>query len=713
MMKNNLKTSMALFVAIILMISPKLSFAQGPERYFCSGEVVTDLIIGEGTTITHSSQFPFFNVTNVQIVGNFVVDNNFILENKNVTINNDVSIIVQDEANLTLKNSTLVGCDSLWNGIFLQEQTSIHSFDSRIEDAKTAIYSKSASTINLTNTIFNRNLVGLELSKGILNSPEINTFRKNKFTCTSPINGTNNEITKAGIILNEVSINLNLNSYSTLNNSIFKGIKNGIMANGINSELIANGLEFRDVLANGINMSSNQLILTNSIFENCGINGIFMENVLKLDVSYCQFIIDESNGSLRPRSGIRTNGFLDNAIIIIEDNDQSYILGETTSRSRIFGIRMIGDGSSSNASILISDNSSELYDRNSSACIFLDGEFPTNSSIDLRVNEFKCSAYAFGDPITANYAIGIYSSGERENMNIQANDFRVYGVLSSRLLGIFLEDSAGNNNLISENETTLLKGIFVRLDNFKNSVICSNKTLQPSIGLGGISFDIFGDNSGTQFTQNIMRWVWVGVRINDNAILGPQIHQGNRWISTLVGDMYAAITCTNCDVEQNRFEVHTDQSTIVPGASPSAFIYSYNSPYYPASLFPQEIMIKTDGAPPTSSCVAFIVNEESPVNELSDSSDNHNEKSIVTEVPLVQYEQEVKIYPNPTDHEVTIVVPEAMTREIMITDVSGKEVISVKVEGDSRFNFELDEGIYFVRFRMKGGELMTKLLQVF
>ncbi len=712
MMKNNFTTILAIFLGFSMMLAPKLSLAQDETGFlWCAENATADIVIGKGTGLTHSSQVQFFNVTNVQIIGNFIIDNNFIFENKNVSINNDVSIIVQNEGNLTLRNSNLFACDLLWNGIFLRGQTSIQSFDSKIEDAKTAIFSKSSTTLNLSNTTFNKNVIGIQLERDLFGSPQIDVFIKNSFTCTGPINGTYDQFTEAGILLRKANINLNLNTTSPFDNSIFQGIQNGIVVEGINSKLVANGIEFEDIEVNGIDMSGKELTIVNSKFENCGRNGLLMENVFNLDVQQSEFVINKAVKGMRPRSGIRTNGFLDNATIFIKNNYQNYNLNESASQCQIYGMRFTGDGSSTNASMLISDNISLLKDKNSSACIFLEGEFPMNSSIDLRVNQFKCSSYILHETPSVNSAMGIFSSGERENMNLQANDFQEYNSTGENLLGILLQDSEGSNNFISENETLGFNGIFIQLNNFKNSVICSNKAIQPILSRRGIGFDFLGDNLGTQFTQNSMRWVKIGVRLSENAIIGPQIHQGNTWIANSVFDLYTAIFCDNCDVDQNRFEVHTDQTEIAPG--PYSTTFSYYSPYYPLVVIPQDIMIKTDGAPPTSGCIQLFANQEPPVEELTGSSNDENQKAINPINTLIPSDQVFKVYPNPTDHQFTIDFLGEGASQIFITDISGKELISQKVINVNSFNFELESGLYCVRVRMKSGEMVTKKLQVF
>ncbi len=710
MMKNNFTIILAIFFGFSIMLTPKLSLAQDETGFlWCKENTSADIVIGKGTAFTHSSQVQFFNVTNVQIIGNFIIDNNFIFENKNVSINNDVSIIVQNEGNLTLRNSNLFACDLLWNGIFLRGQTSIQSFDSKIEDAKTAIFSKSSTTLNLNNTTFNKNVIGIQLEKDFLGSPQINTFIKNSFTCTSPINGTSDQFTEAGILLRKVNINLNLNTISPINNSIFQGIQNGIVVEGINSKLVANGLEFLDIEVNGIDMSGKELKIENSKFENCGSNGLLMENVYKLDVQQSEFVINEAVKGMRPRSGIRTNGFLDNAILIIKDNTQNYNLIETSSSSKIYGMRLIGNSNTSNANILFEGNTSNLYDKNSSACIFLDGVFPATSSVDIRVNNFYCSSSSFFSP-SENYAMGIYSSGDRENMNLQANFFDNYNGIDDKLLGIYLENSGGTNNLISENDAFGFNGVFMKLQGFRNSIICSNTPLSSIFGAvyPSTGFEFSGDNSGTQFTRNIMYGMGFAVKLNSDAIIGPQIHQGNLWTSFGLFDASPrGILCDNCDVEENRFEVHTDQSTA------GVYEYTYYSPYFPLRTFPDDIMIKTDGAPPTSGCIQLFANQEPPVEELIGSSNDENHKAINPINTLIPSDQVFKVYPNPTDHQFTIDVLGEGVSQIFITDISGKELISQKVINVNSFNFELEPGLYYVRVRMKSGEMVTKKLQVF
>ncbi|MFZ4632785.1 MAG: hypothetical protein ACOYNO_01125 [Saprospiraceae bacterium] len=113
-------------------------------------------------------------------------------------------VVGQPTTLLHIDNSKLFACNGLWKGIRLEQFARISTSNfSEIEDAELAIYAGAFSQLNIYQTTFNRNRVGIELINSnplsiFSNGPFVFNFHSNRFTCDAPLNGTTNEITYAG-----------------------------------------------------------------------------------------------------------------------------------------------------------------------------------------------------------------------------------------------------------------------------------------------------------------------------------------------------------------------------------------------------------------------------------------------------------------------------------------------------------------------------------
>jgi hypothetical protein len=101
---------------------------------------------------------------NISVQGTLTIDNNMTFLNCNFVMDPDVKIN-QTSGNLTLNTQThLYGC-AMWDGIYVPNTKSITTNGSAfIEDAKQAINLAQGSTANIQQTIFNKNLIAVELT---------------------------------------------------------------------------------------------------------------------------------------------------------------------------------------------------------------------------------------------------------------------------------------------------------------------------------------------------------------------------------------------------------------------------------------------------------------------------------------------------------------------------------------------------------------------
>lgn len=121
--------------------------------------------IGEGTVHPRSSLVgaTFLN-GEVCIVGNFIADDPFTFVDAVVKINPGVVIDMDVGTSLSIDNSKLFACGNLWAGIKVGFASIIQTSNfSVIEDAETAISVNGFSVLNIQETIFNRNRIGISL----------------------------------------------------------------------------------------------------------------------------------------------------------------------------------------------------------------------------------------------------------------------------------------------------------------------------------------------------------------------------------------------------------------------------------------------------------------------------------------------------------------------------------------------------------------------
>jgi hypothetical protein len=153
----------------------------------------------------------------INIIGDFIIDVPTTFENATVKINPGVGIIMEDGQfiSLSIDNSKLFACFQLWKGIRVGSGNTVMTYLSEIEDAEKTIDAsdKSYVTLDVVVTTFNRNRNNLYIanSYNISHTPYVKRFSGNKFTCTSPLNGTSKDITETGVLIDRCPLFLKSN----------------------------------------------------------------------------------------------------------------------------------------------------------------------------------------------------------------------------------------------------------------------------------------------------------------------------------------------------------------------------------------------------------------------------------------------------------------------------------------------------------------------
>lgn len=103
------------------------------------------------------------NLTNgcLSVNGRLIVNSNFNINTCQVIMQTGASIEVTGTNTLTLTNSLVEGCRTLWNTILVRDQATLTATGNRINDALYAIRAENSARLNLQNNIFDRNFIGV------------------------------------------------------------------------------------------------------------------------------------------------------------------------------------------------------------------------------------------------------------------------------------------------------------------------------------------------------------------------------------------------------------------------------------------------------------------------------------------------------------------------------------------------------------------------
>ncbi len=581
------------------------------------GSLEYNVQVGIGTPITHSSQLGTSYSGNIWVVGDFRIDNSFTFVNSIVKINPGVTILMLPPPSamvsriFTIDNSKLFACDQMWNGIVLSNNNTIFTKSGTvIEDAVAAIKADNIqfSTLMIENTAFNRDGIGILLmqSPTLPKAATIARFRSNKFTCTSPLNGTTDQITFAGV--KTVNIPFTVSASVEAFNNRFEGIQNGIIAEGGNTTISGSFFRFFEIRKDGIFMNEGSLILTGSQFRNCEEKGVNVNLGHRVDIRGCTFTLNTDIPAIsypNSRTGVYIGGFALNAYAGMNITVSADLSGTTTP---IRGIHLKGGNVGAGTHISVSRSNFSIAAGGSDG-IFLDGTFPASSETHIYNNDFFCTGY--GSSSTS----GIRGEGNISNLNIYVNYF---GTVLPNVLpitgirGIRLSYSNGVNNYIGDNVSDIYSGRQIFLNGFQNTTVWSNTT--SSVGNGG-AFEFWGTNTGTDFLNNKAYATGVALDIFSGSLIGPQVHKGNEWLNLIAPCpppnsnflcTYTAAIHAQCQTaslaDYNHFIVHTDQTVWNPNTNS----YDFFSEFYPQIIIPDvnnEFFDKQTGSPSTGCSV--------------------------------------------------------------------------------------------------------------
>lgn len=616
---KNLKTSLFTFLLVLLAHSSPLLAQTLCSQY---GSNLPAFTIGAGTPYPNSSSLgsSIPSGVTVHIVGDFTVDNNFSLSYITVKVNTGVKIsiatdyVYYNSNSLVLNNTKIFCCSGLWKGIEMNSITVIDvNNNSIIEDAENAIKAVNTSfaSLAISNSTFNRNVVGINLEDSgtggwFVVPPMIQYFVDNKFTCTSPLNGTSGDYTDIGVRMKNINYPFTYNSGNS--NNEFRDLDNGMIIHGI-GYTVANMdyyrfIKIKDKCIEFFN--GDDLLVTNSSFLDIDKFGIDFSSSRILTAQNNRFTIitrDQAPEGFG-RFGIYVqNPKINNTFSV--QNNEFYFDGKLRLLSR--GIEIFSNGGETEVmNANISGNSFKQYNDFGTSTdpgirysigINLPGNYVSGSAVNIEGNAFILDAnntglYAANTGVSARF-------GSKNNVKIIANTFKSGSGGFSEFVG-----STGTGNEFTDNHAIQggynRLGGFLFLDNCENMKVCSNVDNVTS----DVTYLFRGQSLFTDFTNNTtygkyQHSLWITV----NGVIGTQTHKGNKWYPAY--DQWGSYTHPFLQHNDpfyarfSQFTVHTDQS-VRTGNN-----YSFFSEYFPSDITPNngDFFTKETASPPSNSCI--------------------------------------------------------------------------------------------------------------
>lgn len=616
-------------------------FPENPPETLCGEMNTLSYPFEFGGIINLATQIVLLNSSatftgNILLTGDLTIDCDLTFLNCNIKILPGVKIEVESGVKLTLDGSNLFSCDGMWEGIDLAYTSEIETLNAtEIEDAKVAIESPCTASLSIKNTIFDRNIVGIRLGKdGAVFDPcpiypVFTQFSGNEFDCTSPLNGTTNGVSLAGIqiFFTPVSIGGLTSSYNYFRNMRY-GIRFESQVYSSNSAAVTR-CDFDKLLIDGVFMNNGRLTVVRSNFKNCGYKEININQTSGLTIHHCEFYYDDEVAN-QPLiyfdiyRFITISKFLFGSQVYIYANKFACEFTNTENQEQIRGIELVGGmDMGSGTKISITDNNFNCVFKTTTTAayggnnvIYITGVFPEDTETVIQGNEFYINQIDnHSVKVRAIYVI----DGNKSNVKIHGNNFDSSPPTGGLLpLGthedypIVFFGSITEGNEIVDNKTmydpstpfsaNFRVGISAAAHNL---LICYNEIHEGYYAI------VFEDISpGTQFLHNTL--VGGGASLAVFGYIGEQgvedgFHNGNKFYDKWanIHPTYHAWHDPAVNAPLSRIWVNTEQSVY----NPDNIGFSFFSEYYPASISPGQdgewFTKDLDGAVASPECITM------------------------------------------------------------------------------------------------------------
>ena len=513
-------------------------------------------------------------------------------------INPNVVIGMNPNTSLALRNCDLYACEGMWRGIFLEDGCSVTiNQGTQIEDALTALNSddKSATSFDLSDCTFNRNDIGINMVRSSLdtNAPQFNQMDNVSFTCDSPLNNGENQISFAGIHSSGHPVICNMN------NTTFEGLQKGIIAiTGSKSFISGKGNHFENITDDGMFFNFAEFQFKDFEFKNCGDACIRLDKASDIFMNDCRFITTDEvspfQNTLTQHYGLVIDDYAADNVVRVVD----CLFNNLTDRFKTVTHISIHDdifNNANNATTLLRNN---FFMRGfSSMGINMTGSYAPNSSSNILANDFLFTGNEdfSSDPNNSGSSTGILIDGGSlpigvNNLNIFDNDFTVGSQRRDiNDIGISLNASSGQDNEVTGNRfvyqgpvAIFMNGSLqarnvgfspcIDVNNFDHTRFCENENINSVEEFRYISF-----LDGIDFIANNSR---VGrlLSIFPSSSIGSKLHQGNNFVPAgIFQPVFHNPQARAFNPLFSLFEVHTEQADNYDGDF---------SPFHPVHIIP-------------------------------------------------------------------------------------------------------------------------------
>lgn len=543
------------------------------------GETPTTIL---GTTITASSQLGSITLSgNVSVQGDFLIDDpQFTFLDAIVEIDQGVEIRVGGGRTLTLDNSKFFSCDDsftpFWKGFFVGSLGVITTQNgTRIEDALAAIKAESVVTINLNNTLFNRNEIGVEIDFNDFTAlpPTINVGNDVKFATSTNLSNTASK-GSAGIKIEDTAITIGtLGSDGIIFDNLIRGIHATYSGTFLASRptVIVTDVKFRN-LNYCIDMESGGLDLKACTFQDYFLFGISLDEVRNVDIDNCtfEFTTDyDAPFNSTESTAVCLENFEFNSLTEIDNS--TFDLTNSTKEAR--GVYLKGGSVGNGTEISISNNNFyELSPLNTTLQydglrkgVTFDGIFTSADELEVDFNNFILDYGKIGVLSELNAIEAI--NGDKSNLIVYENTFDKSvdypDGSANKLIKLEGSGSLGSNIQIQDNTIPINDDFFLEsggfigsfgffVKDFQNATFCQN-----FVGDSGEGIFLQGNNVGTDLSANTFVDITARKLLVD-GIIGEQFQKGNVWYRKYANvrpETHARLASDNSQI--NRITVHT------------------------------------------------------------------------------------------------------------------------------------------------------------
>jgi hypothetical protein len=429
-------------------------------------------------------------------------------------------IHINTDVKMKFIEGNIAGCETMWEGIELEEGASIECHSSTLKDAQFAVRLKGSGIASIRESTFENNNFGFQALKPINSSSPIIVMSGNTFVSTGTLKSFYSGQSPlpfgakgyAGIYVDRIPA-LNI-SRSGDSDNLFENLHNGIIAYNSNVRLSHSFFEDITKVSGAPNLPGTFNSPGKAIFSKGGtltVNGTGILTANPANFNNCHTGIESQNGTLAVSNskmvavdhGVVSNVSVNKNVNIIGNDIQAKDRGIAVSHQQA-----LFNGST------VSNNIVRMVGNTQGVGIKTGGSdnFPQHEGL-INLNTV----------IVTDGAAAI-DIGASRNLKVSQNTTTLNSGSTSYGIGI----AGGDLNTINCNTANGVaeKGIYGLMAG-RSNFLCNNTT---GTGLG-IHFDgVFVGKGNIKVAGNTMNsHAGGGLLMGGDAVIGEQVHQGNKW----------------------------------------------------------------------------------------------------------------------------------------------------------------------------------------